>query len=76
MFLEVVLDWRAAWFKLLWRDCLELYIVVALASRVMPTRANHEIFFAALRPPANTAVASGYFAALFRYLLLGRARRG
>ena len=59
LFFEVVLDWRAAWFKLLWRDCLELYIVVAFASRVTPSATNYEVFFAPLRSAAWTSSIAG-----------------
>ena len=69
MFLEVILDWRSTWFKLLWRDCLELYIVIAFASRVLPTPANYEVHFAPLRPTSTTTPAPSTYAWFFRWLL-------
>ena len=69
MFLEVVLDWRSEWFKLLWRDCLELYIVLAFATRILPTPANYAVHFAHLRPSPNASLAPGPYGAFFRWLL-------
>ncbi|KAL3918040.1 MAG: hypothetical protein SGPRY_006159 [Prymnesium sp.] len=38
MFLEVqVLDWRAIWFKRIWRECLELYFMLAVTWRIVPS---------------------------------------
>ena len=69
MFLEVILDWRSTWYKLLWRDCLELYIVTVFASRVLPTPANYEVHFAPLQPASTTTLAPGTYAWFFRWLL-------
>ena len=69
MFLEVVLDWRALWFKLLWRDCLELYIALSFAIRITPTPANYAIHFQPLRPSPTAPLAPGAYARFFRWLL-------
>jgi hypothetical protein len=69
MFLEVVLDWRSTWFKLLWREGLEIYIILAVATRLLPTPTNYHVFFATLRPRPGAAVASGAYAMFFRWLL-------
>ena len=57
MFLEVVLDWRSTWFKLLWREALDLYIVLAVTLCLLPTPANHAVHFVPLRPAAGTPLA-------------------
>lgn len=69
LFLEVVLDWRAIWFKLLWRESLELYIVLALVWRLLPTPSVYSVHFAPLRPSPNADVAPGAYPRFFRWLL-------
>lgn len=69
LFLEVILDWRATWFKLLWREALELYIVYAAIWRLLPTPANYSVHFTPLRAAPNTELATGIYPRFFRYLL-------
>jgi len=68
MFLEVVLDWRASWFKLLRRGCLDLYMVTALAWRIPPTKRIYDLHFAHLRR-STAPLAPGAYAFFFRWLL-------
>ena len=69
LFLEVVLDWQDTWFKLLWRESLELYIVLAVIWRLPPTPAVYSVHFAQLRPAPNAELAPGYYPRFFRFLL-------
>ena len=71
MFLEVVLDWRAAWFRELWREALDLYMVCAVLLRLLPTEENHAVYFLHLRPPAGAVLQTGRYATFFRWLVLG-----
>jgi len=68
MFLEVVLDWRSEWFKLLRQGGLDLYMVVAFASRIPPTAYTYDIHFAHLRRSTGQ-MAGGRYATFFRWLL-------
>ena len=70
MFLEVqVLDWRAGWFKLLWREALDLYLIGLVTLRLRPCVATYVAHFLWVRPPANAAVAPGLYPRAFRWLL-------
>ena len=70
MFLEVqVLDWRAGWFKLLWREALDLYLIGLVTLRLRPCVATYVAHFLGVRPPANAAVAPGLYPRAFRWLL-------
>ena len=71
MFLEVVLDWRADWFKTLWRQGLDMYMILVLALRVPPTPTSYAVFFADVRPRAgnNNNLAGGPYPRFFRWLL-------
>ena len=69
LFLEVVLDWRAVWFKLLWRESLELFMVLSLIWRLLPTPTVYSVHFAPLRPSPTADLAPGFYARFFRFLL-------
>ena len=70
MFLEVqVLDWRAAWFRLLWREALDLYLVSLVAWLLRPGAATYAVHFAWLRPAPNMQLSPTYYARFFRFLL-------
>jgi len=70
MFLEVqVLDWRAAWFRILWREALDLYLVALVALVLRPCAATYAVHFAWLRPAPNTQLSPTYYSRFFRFLL-------
>ena len=70
MFLQVqVLDWRSAWFRTLWREVLDLYLVLLVAWRVGPSARTYAAHFQWLRPPPNAPLNTGLYATTFRWLL-------
>jgi len=69
LFLEVVLDWQHTWSKVLWRESLELYVVLAVVWRLPPTLTIYSIHFAPLRPAPNAELAPGAYPRFFRWLL-------
>jgi len=69
LFLEVVLEWQATWWRLVWREALELYIVLAVIWRLPPTPAIYSVHFAGLRPSPNAELAPGIYPRFFRWLL-------
>ena len=69
LFLEVVLDWQHTWSKVLWRESLELYVVLAVVWRLPPTPTIYSIHFAPLRPAPNAELAPGAYPRFFRWLL-------
>ena len=70
MFLEVqVLDWRAAWFKVLWREALDFYLVALVAHLLRPGPATYLVHFAWLRPAPNTVLSISFYSRFFRFLL-------
>ena len=70
MFLTVqVLDWRSSWFRELWREALDLYLVLLVAWRVGPSARTYVLHFRWLRPGPNALLNTGFYAAAFRWLL-------
>lgn len=70
LFLEVqVLDWRAAWFKVLWREALDFYLVVLVAHLLRPGPSTFVVHVAWLRPAPNMVVSASLYARFFRFLL-------
>ncbi|KAL1527548.1 hypothetical protein AB1Y20_008937 [Prymnesium parvum] len=70
MFLEVqVLGWQAIWFKDMWRECIELYLVLAVAWRIMPSSLTYIAHFRWVRPSPNSLVSSSTYARFFRFIL-------
>ena len=55
LFLEVVLDGELVWFKLLWRESLELFMVLSLIWRLLPTTAYRSTLRAPPRRPPTRA---------------------
>ena len=64
-----MLDWRAAWFRLLWREALDLYLVSLVAWLLRPGAATYAVHFAWLRPAPNMQLSPTYYARFFRFLL-------
>ena len=73
---QVVLDWKGSWLMALWRDALDLYMLFALTSRILPIKSCYDIHFAPLRRSANAMVAAGYYAWFFRWLLGSESTNG
>jgi len=70
MFLEVqVLDWNAVWFRAVWKEALDLYLLIAIAWRMMPSAEVYAAHFAWVRPVPHAAMSSGVYPRMFRYLL-------
>uniref|UniRef100_A0A7S0L1S3 Uncharacterized protein n=1 Tax=Coccolithus braarudii TaxID=221442 RepID=A0A7S0L1S3_9EUKA len=70
MFLEVqVLDWHDTWFKLLWREALDLYLSCVIAWRVCPSAKVYAAHFAWVRPSPNAVLATSIYPRFFRWLL-------
>lgn len=70
MFLEVqVLDWRAAWFKVLWREALDLHLVALVAHQLRPSATTYTVHFSWLRPAPNAQLSSSLYSRFFRFLL-------
>mmetsp|Transcript_41538 Transcript_41538/g.97203 ORF Transcript_41538/g.97203 Transcript_41538/m.97203 type:complete len:184 (-) Transcript_41538:299-850(-) len=70
MFLEVqVLDWNASWFKLLWREALDIYLACLISWRVCPSAKVYAAHFAWVRPPPHAVLAPGIYPRFFRWLL-------
>ena len=69
MFLEVqVLDWRAAWFKVLWREALDLHLVALVAHQLRPSATTYTVHFSWLRPAPNAQLSSSLYSRFFRFL--------
>ena len=69
MFLEVqVLDWRAAWFKVLWREALDLHLVALVAHQLRPSATTYTVHFSWLRPAPNAQLSSSLYLRFFRFL--------
>jgi len=72
MFLEVqVLDWNSDWFKVFWREALELYLVLIVAWRFAPSVENYATHFGRMRPAPHTGVRESFYTRFFRWLLGG-----
>jgi len=70
MFLEVqVLGWEAIWFKRLWRETLELYLMLSVSWRIQPCSATYVAHFRWVRPSPNAVFSSSSYARAFRFLL-------
>ena len=67
----LVLNWRAAWFRVLWREALDLYLVALVAHVLRPCAATYAIHFAWLRPAQGTQLSISYYSRFFRYLRCG-----
>ncbi len=72
MFLEVVLDWQAEWFKVLWREWIELYAIFYVAATLHPSAETYSVHFVPLRTPPNVVPAGGIYASTFRWLIGSR----
>ena len=74
MFFEVALDRHSSWFNTLWRQGLELYLLIAIASRVPPTPEIYQVYFRDIQPqqPDGQDPPRSLYLATFRYLLGSR----